>query len=162
MHVIHLAAAAVLVFQAAGTAQKPAATPAQKPTATTTQKPAAAQKSTDVGVTVTYKGKGTVDPAHKLIVFAFADSDITSGSRPLGTQFASKNGETVTFKDLSAPIYVFVVYDEKGTYDGVSGPPPAGIPVATYRKTAKGTPTAVTPGSPAIRFAFDDSERWSK
>jgi hypothetical protein len=154
MHVIHLAAAAVLTFQSAGAAQKPAGA--------TAQKPAAAQKSTDVGVTVTYKGKGTVDPAHKVIVFAFTDPNITSGSRPVDTQFAPKNGETVTFKNVTTPIYVFAVYDEKGTYDGVSGPPPPGLPSATYRKTPKGAPTAVAPGAPAIKFAFDDSERWSK
>jgi hypothetical protein len=156
MHVIHVAAAALLLFQAAGPARKPAATAAQKPAA------AARQKPTDVGVTVTYKGKGAVDAGHKLIVFAFADADINSGSRPVGTQFAEKNGQTVTFTDLTSPVYVFAVYDEKGTYDGVSGPPPAGIPCATYRKTAKGAPTAVAPGSPAIKFAFDDSERWAK
>ena len=95
-------------------------------------------------------------------VFAFTDPNITSGSRPVDTQFASRNGETVTFKNVTTPIYVFAVYDEKGTYDGVSGPPPSGIPSATYRKTPKGAPTAVAPAAPAIKFAFDDSERWSK
>jgi hypothetical protein len=155
MNVIHIAAAALLMFQAAAPAQKPAAKPAQKPSIAT-------QKSTDVGVTVTYKGKGAVDPAHKVIVFAFPDSNITSSSRPVDTQFASRNGETVTFRNMASPVYVFAVYDEKGTYDGVSGPPPAGIPSATYRKTPKGAPTAVAPGAPAIKFGFDDSERWSK
>jgi hypothetical protein len=156
MNVIPMAAVVLLMFQPA-TAQKPAAPKAGAP------KPAAAApKTSDVAVSVTYKGKGAVDAGHKLIVFAFADSNITSASRPLGTQFASKNGETVTFTDVAAPVYVFAVYDEKGTYDGVSGPPPAGIPSATYRKTPKGAPTAVAPGSAAVKFTFDDSERWSK
>ena len=153
MHLILMAVAALFTLQSAGAAQKPAAAGAQKP---------AAPKSTDVGVSVTYKGKGTIDATHKVIVFAFSDSNITSGSRPVATQFASRNGETVTFTNVAAPVYVFAVYDEKGTYDGVSGPPPAGIPCATYRKTPKGTPTAVAPGAPVVKFAFDDSERWSK
>ena len=106
---------------------------------------------------------GTVDATHKIIVFAFSDPDITSGSRPIGpAKFVAKNGETVKFENVTTPVYLFAVYDEKGSYDGVSGPPPAGIPSTTYRKTPKGTPTAVAPGSPAVRFTFDDRERWSK
>lgn len=153
MQLISIVAAVLLTVQSAGTAQTPASPAAPKP---------AAQKAADVGVTVTYKGKGTVDAAHKLIVFAFSNPDITSTSRPFATQFASRNGDTVTFKDVTAPVYVFAVYDEKGTYDGVSGPPPPGIPCATYRKTPKGTPATVAPGTAPVKFAFDDSERWSK
>lgn len=151
MTIVQIAAASLLLFQtAAPAAKKPAATP---------PKPAA----TDVAVTVTYKGKGVVDAGHKIILFAFADSNITSASRPIGpAQFATTNGETLTFKNVASPIYVFAVYDEKGTYDGVSGPPPAGIPSTTYRKAPKGAPTAVAPGSPMVKFTFDDSERWSK
>jgi hypothetical protein len=158
MHVIPMAAAALLMFQTAGAAPKQAAPKAAAPKAA-----AAAPKSTDVSASVTYKGKGAVDAGHRIIVFAFDHADITSGSRPVGpAQFATKNGETVTFKNVAAPVYVFAVYDEKGNYDGVSGPPPAGIPVATYRKTPKGAPTAVAPGAAAVKFSFDDSERWSK
>lgn len=156
MTVIPLAAAALLMFQSA-TAPKPAPPKAPAP-----RPAAAALKTTDVAVSVSYKGKGTVDAGHKIVVFAFPDANITSASRPLGTQFASKNGETVTFTGLTAPVYVFAVYDDKGTYDGVSSAPPAGIPCATYRKTPKGAPATVAPGSPAIKFAFDDTERWSK
>ena len=163
MNVIPIAAAALLMFQGA-TAQKPApkaTAPAAK--ATAAAKTAAPKTAaTDVGVTVAYKGKGTVDAGHKIIVFALTDSNVTSNSRPIGTQFASKNGETVTFKNVTAPIYVFAVYDEKGTYDGVSGPPPAGIPASLYRKAPKGAPTVVAPGSPVVKFTFDDSERWNK
>jgi hypothetical protein len=151
MNVIPIAAAVLLMFQGA-TAQKPAATKTAEPRTA----------ATDVGVTVAYKGKGVVDAGHKIIVFAFTDANVTSNSRPVGTQFATKNGETVTFKNMASPIYVFAAYDEKGTYDGVSGPPPAGTPSTLYRKAAKGPPTAIAPGSPAAKFTFDDSERWSK
>lgn len=166
MTIVQIAAASLLLFQTGAPAAKnPSATP-QKPAApkAAATKPAtAAPAATDVAVTVTYKGKGAVDAGHKIILFAFTDSNITSGSRPIGpAQFASKNGETVTFKNVASPIYLFAVYDEKGTYDGVSGPPPAGIPSTTYRKTPKGAPTAVAAGSPVVKFAFDDSERWNK
>jgi hypothetical protein len=155
MILIPMTAAALLMLQAASPAPKKAAPAAPKAAA------AAPTKSTDVGVTVTYKGKGAVDASHKIIVFAFTDANITSGSRPIATEFASKNGETVAFKGVTSPIYVFAVYDEKGNYDGVSGPPPPGIPAATYSKTPKGPPTAVAPGTP-VKFTFDDSARWNK
>jgi len=157
MNTIPIAAAAVLMFQAS-TAPKPAA-----PKAAASKAAAAAPAATDVGVTVTYKGKGPVDAGHKIILFAFADPNVTSASRPIGAaQFAGKNGETLTFKNVTSPIYVFAVYDEKGTYDGVSGPPPAGVPATIYRKAPKAPPTAVAPGSPVVKFTFDDSERWNK
>jgi len=123
--------------------------------------PAPAPAPGSLPVTVTYKGKGTIDQAHKVIVWAFADSNITSASRPIDHRYLMKSGETVTFTGLSGPVYLFAVYDEKGGYDGVDAPPPAGIPSATYRQAPKGPPTAVTPGT-AVKFTFDDSERWNR
>lgn len=112
-------------------------------------------------MTVTYKGKGTLDATHRVIVWLFADGNITSASRPIDHLYVTKNGETVTFKGVSAPVYVFAVYDKSGGYDGVSGPPPAGLPSATYSKTPKGPPAAVKAGTP-VTFTFDDSELWAK
>ena len=153
MMMIEIAATALLMLQPA-TAQK---APPPKPA------PAAKSAATDLAVTVTYKGKGTVDAAHKVIVWLFAESDLTSASRPLATQFVTKNGETIVFKNAPAtPVYVFAVYDDKGGYDGVSGPPPHGLPAALYRKGPKTPPLAVKAGGPAIKFTFDDSERWNK
>ena len=152
MMIITIAATAVLLLQPA--AQK--APPSPKPAAA---KPAA----TDLAVTVNYKGKGTVDASHKVIVWLFSESDLTSASRPLATQFVTKNGETVVFKNAPAtPVYIFAVYDDKGGYDGISGPPPHGLPASLYRKGPKTPPVAVKAGGPAIRFTFDDSERWNK
>lgn len=154
MTIVQIAAASLLLFQAAPAPQTGAAAP-QKPAA-------AAAKSADVPVTVTYKGRGIVDATHKIIVWVFTDPNVTSASRPVAHQIVTKNNETVTFKDLGAsPAYLFAVYDETGKYDGVSGPPPAGIPSSLYRKTPKGAPTAVAPGA-AVKFTFDDSERWNK
>ena len=150
MMMIEIAATALLLLQPA--AQK-------APPAPVTAKPAA----TDLAVTVTYKGKGTVDAGHKVIVWLFSEADLTSASRPLATQFITKNGETVVFKNAPAtPVYVFALYDDKGGYDGISGPPPHGLPASLYRKGPKTPPVAVKAGGPAIRLTFDDSERWNK
>lgn len=122
---------------------------------------APATAASELPVTVTYTGKGTIDASHRVIVFLFADGDITSASRPLDRLYVTKSGETVTFKNVTTPVYVFALLDTTGGYDGVSAPPPAGVPSATYRKPPKGPPTAVKAGAP-IKFTFDDSERWSR
>jgi hypothetical protein len=153
MLMIDIAATALLLLQPA-TAQK---APPPKPT------PAVKPAATDLAVTVNYKGKGTVDAGHKIVVWIFSDANLTSASRPLDTQVVTKNGDTVIFKNAPAtPVYVFAVYDEKGGYDGVSGPPPHGLPASLYRKAPKSPPVAVKAGGPAIKFVFDDSERWNK
>jgi hypothetical protein len=154
MYAMTIAAAALLVLQPA--AAKPAP---QKPQ----PKPAAAAAKTaptDLPVTISYKGKGAVDVNHKLIVWLFAEPNITAGSRPITHQIATKNNETLTFKDVTtSPVYLFAVYDTTGTYDAVSGPPPAGVPAAPYRKAATGPALAVKPGAP-IKFTLTDAERW--
>lgn len=159
MTLMHLVAAAALVAQSTAAPKPPAGKPAAPPKAA-----AAKVNPGELPVTLTYKGKGTVDEKHKLIAWAFSDPNVTSASRPVGsTQFAAKNGATVTFKDLPAtPVYIFAVYDETGNYDGVSGPPPAGLPCAMYRKTAKGAATPVTAGTSPITLTFTDAERWKK
>jgi hypothetical protein len=153
MTMMHLAAALILLQPAA-----PAKTPAA------TQKAAAAKPGpTDLAVTLTYKGKGTVDDQHRLVAWLFTDPAITSNSRPIATLSTGKNGDTLTFKDVPAtPVYLFVAFDQKGGYDGRSGPPPAGIPTALYSKGAKGEPTAVKAGGAPLKIAFDDSHPWNK
>ena len=153
---IHLAVAGLLLTQTAGVRQT--APKAAPPKAAAPAKPAA----TDIAVTLAYKGRGTVDAQHKLIAWLFTDANVTSNSRPVGTASTAKNGDTVTFKNApSGPVYVFAVYDEKGGYDGVSGPPPAGVPSALYRKAPKGPPTAVKPGE-LVAVTFTDAERWNR
>lgn len=119
--------------------------------------------STDLSVSVIYKGKGAVDAAHPVYVWLFDDANITSGSRPYkSSQSVTKNGGTVTFTGVtSSPVFVFAVYNEGGTYDGVSGPPPAGLPASPYRTAAQGPAAPVKPGT-ALKLTFDDSERWNK
>ena len=159
MTLIPLVAAAALLLSPAA-AQKPGAPktpPATKPAAAA--KPAAGT----LPVTLTYKGKGVVDEKHKLIAWIFSEPNITSGSRPVGTQITTRNGGTVMFTNApSTPVYVIAVYDETGNYDGVSGPPPAGLPYALYKKTPKGPPTPVTAGTDTVKLTVTDAERWNK
>jgi len=96
MTVLPLVAATLLVAQAAA------------------KSPAPAVAATDLPVTVSYTGKGTIDANHKLIVWTFTDGNITSASRPTDTKILTKNNETVTFKDVKGPIYLFAVFDDKG------------------------------------------------
>ena len=141
--IVHVAAT-VLALQAAKAAPPPAVA------------------ATNVAVAVSYTGKGTVDANHKVLVWLFADPNVSSASRPVGpAQALDKKSGTVTFKDAPAtPVYVFTCYDEKGGYDGLSGPPPPGIPCTIYRKAAAGPPAPVKAGGPVIKFAFGDADRW--
>ena len=113
----------------------------------------------EVVVTATYKGKGTVDPQHEILVFLFDEPNPGESSMPLAMQAITKNGGTATFKGVTAAqVYVTLVYDEKSNYDGNS-PPPAGAPIGSYAKDGK--PVAVKPGPAAkVTVAFDDSRRW--
>jgi hypothetical protein len=119
----------------------------------------------DVKVTVTYKGKGAVDAAHDILVFLFTDPKIDATSQPIAVRSVKENGGTATFSAITAnPVYVVAVYDEKDNYDGRSGPPPDGTPLATYKVPAsKDLPAAVVPGAKgAIKMTFDDTRRWPK
>jgi hypothetical protein len=113
----------------------------------------------DVAVTVTYKGKGAVDQTHEIWVFLFPSPEI-AGARPIATEVVRKNGGTATFTGITqSPVYIRTVYDEKGDYDGFSGPPPPGTPIGQYSKAAK-TIAPVTPGPGAkIKMAFTDAVR---
>jgi hypothetical protein len=159
MTLMHVAAAALIVMQSGATAKPPA--PAAKPQATAAKPAASTPAATDLAVTVTYKGKGTVDANHQLIAWLFTDPAITSASRPIATMSTAKNGDTLTFKGAPAtPVYVFVAYDKQGGYDGRSGPPPVGIPTSLY--SAKGKPTPVKAGGAPVKLTFDDSQPWNK
>jgi hypothetical protein len=119
-----------------------------------------ARQGADLAVTVAYTGKGPVDANTDILVFLFDHPDVTAESRPLGVQPVAKNGGVATFKALTAAtVYVLAVYDEKGNYDGRSGPPPAGTPVGSYSKGGK--PVPVEPAkTPKVSFKFGDATRW--
>ena len=57
-------------------------------------------------------------------------------------------------------MYVAVAYDDKGSYAGNAGPPPAGTPIAFYSVDAKGTTAPVkTAGGAKIKVTFSDAQR---
>ena len=116
----------------------------------------------DVAVTVSYTGKGPVDPKHGILVFLFTDPNIGPGSQPIGgPEVATKNGATVRFKNVPAKqVYIAAVYNEKGDYNGLGGPPPPGTPLGIYQKDAKSPAIAVTPGpKTTVKMSFSDARR---
>lgn len=123
------------------------------------QQDKAAADANTVKVTVTYKGKGTVDPTHKIWVWLFTSPDIGPGSIPIDERSTAKNGDTLTFSHVNAPqVWVAVAYDEGGGFMGQAPPPPGspiGMPVS-----AEGKPAGVTPGAKGtVSVTFDDSIR---
>lgn len=112
-------------------------------------------------VKVNYTGAGTVDDKHRIFLFVFDSPDFVQGNAmPIGGTSASSKTESVEITGLNAsPVYVVASYTPDGSYDGQSGPPPAGSSLGMYSKTP-GTPEPVKiePGKAAsIELAFDDN-----
>jgi hypothetical protein len=126
---------------------------------------AAAATAKNLTVTVTYTGKGPVDAGHGILIFLFADPNISAESQPLGPpQIIQKSGGSATFTDVSAsPVYIAVVYNESGTYEG-GGPPPPGTPVAIHSKDTKDPNSPALPVTPgpktAVSISFSDARRF--
>lgn len=112
-----------------------------------------------VKVTVTYKGKGTVDASHKLWVWIFDSPNIGAGSMPLDQVSLDANGGVATFEGVApSQVWVAVAFDESGAMNG-DGPPPTGTPIAIHMGK-DGMPMAVTPGDKGLAaITFDDSMR---
>ena len=116
----------------------------------------------DVTVTASYTGKGRVDETHEILVFLFDHPVPTAESQPIAMLPIHKSGGTATFKVASPDtVYVVAVFDEKANYDGRSGPPPLGTPIATYGKGGKPLPVK-TAANAKITVSFDDSRRWGQ
>ena len=121
---------------------------------------AMARQGADLTVTVSYTGKGPVNDKNDVLVFLFDQPEPTANSRPLALQTVTKNGGIATFKGVTAAtVYVVAVYDEKANYDGKSGPPPTGAPIATYSKAGKPVPVNAAK-TPKVAFKFGDEKRW--
>ena len=112
-----------------------------------------------VKVTVTYKGKGTVDPSHKLWVWLFDTPNIGAGSMPIGQLALDKNGGEAVFEGIAGDkVYIAAAFDESGSMQG-DAPPPSGSPIGIL-SGADGMPAAVTPGAKTgAVLNFDDSMR---
>ena len=112
-----------------------------------------------VKITVTYKGKGTVDTSHKLWVWLFDTPNIGAGSMPIDQIALDKNGTEAVFENVAGDkVYVAVAFDEKGAMMG-DGPPPTGSPIGILMGP-DGTPNGITPGGKApVALTFDDTIR---
>jgi hypothetical protein len=117
-----------------------------------------AAQSGSLKVTVEYKGAGTVDKEHKIWVWLFDTPTIDESSMPIATGSLSENNGNAGFDGLPEAVYIAVCFDEKGGYDGTSGPPQSGSPVMIHGEA--GTAKPVRTGSEAAAMVtFDDSVR---
>jgi hypothetical protein len=116
----------------------------------------------DLSVTVAYTGKAAVDAKHDILVFLFADANITEASIPITVQNIPKSGGSATFKNVTQdPVYVVMVFNEQANYTGQDGPPPPGLPWAIYSKGGKPIPVSAAK-TPQVKVTFDDSRRWAR
>jgi hypothetical protein len=113
-------------------------------------------------VQLEYKGKGTVDAAHQMWIWVFDTPNITAESNPIATGVLKENKTAYKFAGLPKDVYIAVAYDEKGGYDGTSGPPPQGTPIAIRGGSGLGSPATSVPtgGDDAkVEISFDDTVR---
>ncbi|HEX4914199.1 MAG TPA: hypothetical protein VFV51_09590 [Vicinamibacterales bacterium] len=111
-----------------------------------------------VKVSITYKGKGTVDANHRIWVWLFDTPDIGPGSMPIAELSISANGGTASFDGIDAKrVWIAAAFDESGTMSG-NAPPPSGSPIGILAG-ADGAPKSVVPGEDAAVMTFDDSQR---
>jgi hypothetical protein len=123
---------------------------------------AAAPAAGKLKVQVEYKGKGTVDATHQVWIWLFDTPDITAQSNPIATGVLKENKTNYKFEGLPKDVYIAVAYDEKGGYDGMSGPPPQGTPVLVRGGSGPGSPaTSVATGDDdaKVEITFDDTIR---
>ena len=112
-------------------------------------------------VKVHYKGAGTVDDKHKIVVFLFDSPDFAHKEVMAFAVMStgSKDG-TVTFNDVvKSPAYIGTVYEPSGSYAERQGPPPPGSSLGMYSKTpGQPAPVKVEAGKTIdVELTFDDS-----
>ena len=112
-------------------------------------------------VKVHYKGSGTVDEKHKILVFLFDSPEFGHNNvMPFAVMSTSSKDGTVTFSDVAkSPAYVGAVYEPSGSYAERQGPPPPGSSLGMYSKTpGQPAPVKVEAGKTAnVEFTFDDT-----
>jgi hypothetical protein len=113
-----------------------------------------AQESGKLKVTVDYKGTGEVDATHEVFVWIFDTPNIGGDSVPIANDVVTANGATLNFSGLPKEVYIAAAYDEKGDYDGTSGPPPSGTPITIYGDmgVAKAIPTGGADAAVSVTF----------
>lgn len=118
-----------------------------------------AQESGKLKVTVQYKGAGTVDTSHEIYVWLFDTPNITADTPPIASDVLTSNGGSLNFSGLPKQVYLAAAFDEKGDYDGTSGPPPPGTPITIYGDTGAAAAIATGGADAAVTVTFDGSVR---
>src|SRR5215510_6623218 len=112
-------------------------------------------------VKVHYRGSGTVDEKHKIVVFLFDSPDFgRSNVMAFAVMSTSSKDGTVTFHDVAkSPAYIGTVYDPNAGYADRQGPPPPHSSVGMYSKTpGQAAPVKVEAGKTIeVELTFDDS-----
>lgn len=121
--------------------------------------PMIAQESGKLKVTVDYKGPGTVDTSHEIFVWVFDNPNIGADSVPIATDVLTTNGGSLNFSGLPKEVYLAAAFDEKGDYDGTSGPPPPGTPIVIHGEMGAASAVATGGSDAAVSVTFDGSVR---
>jgi hypothetical protein len=112
-------------------------------------------------VKVHYKGSGTVDEKHKILVFLFDSPEFgRSHVMPFAVMSTNSKDGTVTFTDVAkSPAYIGTIYEPSGSYAERQGPPPPGSSRGIYSKTpGQPAPVKVEAGKTAsVELTFDDT-----
>jgi hypothetical protein len=124
----------------------------------------AATPDSSLIVSVTYDGSGKVSQSNKIYVALWDTPDFVkenSKFKPLETKaIAGKSGPVRFDKIPKNPVYVSLVYDPAGLYDGTT-PPKPGVVMGLY-STEQGIPTPIQlkPGQTiTIAARLDDSTK---
>ena len=122
----------------------------------------AQSKGSIVIVQVSYTGSGSVDDSHKIYVALWDSPDFATHPAdvmPLDTKAVAAKSAEARFGNVSSDqVYISLVYDPTGTYDGDSAPP-AGASIGFY-SAQPGLPSPITlhPGKTTIvAVKLDDS-----
>lgn len=118
-----------------------------------------AQESGKLKVTVDYKGTGEVDATHEVFVWIFDTPNIGADSVPIANDVVTANGATLNFSGLPKEVYIAAAYDEKGDYDGTSGPPPSGTPITIYGDMGVAKAIATGGADASVSVTFDATVR---
>jgi hypothetical protein len=109
-----------------------------------------------------YTGSGVIDAKHPIFVFVFDSPDFQQGQLPpIAQDTATMKEQTLTFKDLTAsPVYVAVIYDPTGEYQGDSMPPSGSIIAMYSKQPGVPAPINIDAGKTAeVELTFNDEHK---
>ena len=113
-------------------------------------------------MTVNYTGSGDVSADTAIYVSVWDTPNMQGGAIPIAQQTVVKNGDSVSFENLTAStVYLVAIYDTAGGWDAMSVPP-SGSVAGVYNPDALGSPGGIEVGdgqAVELDFTFDDAFR---